>query len=598
MTLPRRSASWWATLAVVLCTVVLSLAVLWKDDANGWRTVIRSDAKGYYSYLTSLFLRHDLGHEPPAWEYVHGTPSGTLNKYFCGTSIGMAPWFALGHACALLDPDAPRNGYSAYEMKAIVIGGWVYLLLGLLALRALLRGLGVRDAVVAWTILALGLGTTLAQYAGIQPGWSHIHSFCAISAFLLVVHRLATGGTVWWSVAAAALLGLIVLIRPVNGLVLLAVPIVTGMDVLPMLARLLERWGVTLCAIVAGAAVVAIQPVLWHAQTGHWFEWGYRNEGFYWDRPMVSEVLFGIRRGLFVWTPVLLLPLIGAVLLWRRDRVRSAFAVLYWATNTYVIGCWWIWYYGSGFGSRVFIDHFPVLVIPMALVLHHASQRWWTIARAFLATGIALYVLQYTQYRMDILHHENMDREKYAWSFLRFGEAYRDKMGGCFEEAPYHPHGADVIITEGTDLERKAQWWTGGEVIEHPAAFSGRHVVRYTANSEFGASFNAPPGTLPLGRELWLEVSAQCYEAKAGDSFHALGIASLTRRDGSSAFYKPFRIGGIPGQQDSTWRALHYRIPVPALHEGEKLSFYIWNQDLRAHFLLDDLVIRVYAVRP
>ena len=133
--------------------------------------------RGYYSYLTAAFLRNDLGNEPFAYEYVQRTPNGTLNKYFCGTAIAMAPWFAVGHGLALLDDTAPRDGYSAYEMKAISIGGWVYYLLGLLALRALFRRLSVRERVIAWLILGLGFATPLLQYVAIQPGWSHVYSF-------------------------------------------------------------------------------------------------------------------------------------------------------------------------------------------------------------------------------------------------------------------------------------------------------------------------------------------------------------------------------------------------------------------------------------
>src|SRR5690606_38779711 len=136
-------------------------------DGEGWKQTIRSDAKGYYGYLVAILIRKDLGNEPIAWEYVHQTPTGTLNKYFSGTSLMMAPWFLIGHDLALGDPKVPHDGLSVYEQKTIGVGGWVYLLLGLLALRALLLGMGVREGVVAWSIVMLGLGTTLLQYAAV-----------------------------------------------------------------------------------------------------------------------------------------------------------------------------------------------------------------------------------------------------------------------------------------------------------------------------------------------------------------------------------------------------------------------------------------------
>ncbi len=161
--LRRTFPSLLAIVLVVLVTAVVSVQGLWIGErGDGWKGVVRSDVKGYYGYLQSIFIRGDLGEEPFVWEYVRYTADGqTVNKYFCGTSVMMAPWFGIGHALALGDPEAPKDGLSIHEMRALSIGGWVYLLVGLLALRALLLGLGVRDGVVAWTLLAFGGGTQL-----------------------------------------------------------------------------------------------------------------------------------------------------------------------------------------------------------------------------------------------------------------------------------------------------------------------------------------------------------------------------------------------------------------------------------------------------
>ena len=564
----------------MICTVVLSVNGLWIGEGDGaWKNTIRSDAKGYYSYLTAVFLRNDLGHEPFAYEYVHHTPNGTLNKYFCGTAVAMAPWFAVGHGLALLDDDAPRDGYSAYEMKAISIGGWVYYLLGLIALRTLFLRMGIRDGIVALLILGLGFATPLLQYVAIQPGWSHVYSFCAISTFLLLVHKLANGETLRWAVPAAALFGLIALIRPVNGLVLLAIPIVAGSNTVMLIARLLQRWYVLLLAVLVMSLIVALQPVLWHAQTGRWFEWGYRHEGFYWNRPMVYEVLIGIRRGLFVWSPFLLIAAASAFLLWRSDRVRSGFTLLYWIANTYVISCWWIWYYGSGFASRVYIDHYPVLFVAAALVLQRAAPRWWMAARVFIVACIGLFLFQYWQYRNDIIHHEHMDAAKYAYTFLKTDDAYRNSLGGRFEEAPYHPNGMDMVLTESTDLERPMRYWAGGHVEWSEFAFSKDNVCVFDKDQEYGTSFTAPAGSIPPGRDVFLQVGLMRYETVAGAASNVLCVTSISHADGSQGFYNTFRMEPTTGLTDSTWKAIDLRIPVPELQEGDVLHFYIWNKN-------------------
>lgn len=594
----RRSPSLFIVWAMVLIVAIVSIRGAWYgQDGEAWKQTIRSDAKGYYGYLQALFIRNDLGHEAFVSEYTQYTPTGTLNKYFCGTSLMMAPWFGIGHVLAMNDPAQPQDGTSAYEQKSIAVGAWCYLLLGLLALRALLLGLGVRDGVVAWTLLGLSLGTPLIQYAAMQPGWSHVYSFCVISSFLLGVHRIDTTGSRAWLVASAALLAIVIIIRPVNAMVLFAVPIVAGARTLPMLKAVLLRWRELLVALFVFCALVALQPLLWHAQTGNWFEWGYQGEGFHWTRPEIVKVLFGFRRGLFLWTPLMLLVALGTFAIWRSDHWRSAWTTIYWIICTYIISSWWIWYYGGGFASRVYIDHYPVLVIPMVLMLQHWSGPRWTIARVFILGCIALNLAQLWQYHNGLIHHECMDREKYAYTFLRFDDARKDRLGGNYQTAPFNPNGMDIVLEESCGMDDTCTFWTGGKRVQWEWAYTPSTVCQFDLSTDFGILFKAGTDTLPVGRALFLEVGLQRFDARPEGSLHALGVTQLRNARDSVYFYEPFPLNPLPGTP-GIWEQLEYRIPVPPLSEGDQLSFYFWNKDKRAEFLVDDVFMRVSAVRP
>ena len=593
----RGSASRFTVFALVLITALTSVFGLWRGtDGEGWKETIRSDARGYYGYLQAVFIRGDLGQEPFNSTYVKYTRTGTLNKYYCGTSVLMAPWFGIGHAFAVNDPDSPKDGLSAYEQKAIGVGAWVYLFIGLLGLRALFRAMGIRDAVIVWTLLALVLGTPLLQYAAMQPGWSHVYTFSAVAAFLLAIHRISTDASPRWMIGAGALLGLIVLIRPVNVLVVLAVPLVAA-NGLGALLRTMLRQRATLLAALACIAVFAVQPALWYAQTGNFYEYGYKGEGFHWTRPEVIKVLIGFRRGLFLWTPMMLLPALAVPLLWRRDRVKAITAALYWAIITYVISSWWIWYYGGGFASRVYIDHYPALVVPMVLVLHHWTGGRWLIVRIFLVGSIALNLAQLWQYHHGFLHPESMDSAKYRYSFLRFDEAHRDKLGGNYQEAPYNPNGMELILEETCGMDDSCGFWSGGKRVQVPWAHSPATVCQYDRATEFGLYFNASTDTLPVGRALYMEIGLQRYEARSEASLPALGVTEVRNAKGVIYFYQPFRMNPVPGKA-AVWEQLEYRIPVPPLLRGDRLSFYLWNKDKRAEFFVDDVFMRVSAVKP
>jgi len=593
----RPTPSFITIVLLVGITAAVTWCGLWRStDGVGWKQTIRSDARGYFGYLQALFIRGDLGNEPFDAAYVKFTPTGTLNKYYCGTSVLMAPWFAVGHALALTDPHSPRDGLSAYEQKAIGVGAWFYLLLGLLALRALFRSFGVRDPVIAWTLVALVLGTPLLQYAAFQPGWSHIYSFATIAGLLLAVRRISTGAGPGWIIVAGALLGLVVLIRPVNALVLLALPLVAA-EGLPTLFRRLLNERATLIAVLVGALVVAIQPALWYVQTGHLYAYGYKGEGFHWSRPEVIKVLFGFRRGLFLWTPFMLLPALCALLLWRLDRIKAITAWTYWAVSTYVISSWWIWYYGGGFASRVHIDHYPVLVLPMVLVVHHAYGLRWTLVRIFLVATIVLNLAQLWQFHHDFLHHESMDREKYLYSFLRFDEAHRHKLGGNYQEAPYNPNGMSVVLEETCGMDEDCRFWSGGKRVQVSWAHSPSTVCMFDRYTEFGIHFWAGADTIPTYRALFLEVGLQRFEARAEASLDAIGVVEMRDAQDRPYFYQPFRMNPVPGKA-GVWEQLEYRIPLPPLLPSGRIHFYLWNKDLRSEFFVDDVFMRVLAVNP
>lgn len=592
-----RPSSLLVVITLVLVTAITSVIGLWRGtDGEGWKQTIRSDALGYYGYLQAVFIRGDLGHEPFNSAYIKSTRQGTLNKYYAGTSVMMAPWFGIGHAFALNDPESPKDGLSAYEQKAIGVGAWVYLLLGLLALRALFRSLGVREAVINWTLIAVVLATPLLQYTAMQPGWSHVYSFAAIAGFLLAINRISNRAQAAWVVAAGALLGLIVLIRPINVMVLLAIPLVINERLGSFLTRLFTMRS-TFLAALACIAVFSIQPLLWYAQTGTFYAYGYRGEGFHWTRPEVIKVLFGFRRGLFLWTPMMLLPALCVLLLWRTDRLRSATGMLYWSVSTYIISSWWIWYYGGGYASRVHIDHYPILVLPMVLVATDWSGLRWTLARIFLTATIALNLAQLWQYNNGFLHHECMDRAKYAYAFLRFDEDHRNKLGGNYQEAPFNPNGMDVVLEEFCGMDHPCRFWTSGKRVQVPWARSPATVCQYDKVTEFGLFFTATTDTLPIGRALYLEVGLHRLEARKEASLSALGVTEVRNAQGVAYFYQPFRMNPIPGKP-GVWQELEYRVPLPPLQPGDEVRFYLWNKDLEAEFFVDDVFMRVNAVRP
>jgi len=135
--------------------VVLIFAILFlltKNPTTQWDRVIISDGKGYYAYLSALFIYNDTDYSfidtyeaeyyPPGkplykdFRYITG--HGIVNKYFQGPAILWLPFFGVGHLVASVF-GYTMDGYSLPYQMAIAFAAFFYLWLALLLLRKTLR---------------------------------------------------------------------------------------------------------------------------------------------------------------------------------------------------------------------------------------------------------------------------------------------------------------------------------------------------------------------------------------------------------------------------------------------------------------------------
>lgn len=564
---------------------------------KGQRPVISSDAEGYHAYLAALFIRHDLGHEAYDSDYLHETPTGTLNKYTCGEALLLLPFFLAGHAFATtFDLGAYPEAWS--YGAATRLAAWVYALLGLWCLNLVLRGLSVRPGPRAWVVASLTAGTQLLQYTSMHPGWSHAYSFSAMAAFLLSVQRMQLRPTVGRTVAMAACLGLIILLRPTNALVVLALPVLLGRASWPFARLLFSRPTVLAAALAAFLAVLSVQLLLWHAQTGNWFEWSYRNEGFHWHDPHTFQVLFGFRKGLFLYAPVLLLALIANLHMLRSDPVRGVASLVYWGVVSFVIGAWWIWYYAGTFGHRVFIDHYPVFAIAWGLMLNSLRWRWLrTGARVFMVLACAYHLWWAHKFNSHQLDDRGMDREKYRWVLTHEGPQLHEALGAQDNVPPYNPKGLQLVLEEQCTVEEIGTHWNPGRTIEATDRQGSRtSACVLDSTVEYGPSFIVRLDS-SIVRPMFVEITLWRYEERPRDSFHALSVFTLEVPGEPAYYYNPDHMNPVPGATAKHWRQLRYTVELPAPKPGSELRFYLWNKG-RSRFLVDDLHARLWTVAP
>ncbi|MBK8340549.1 MAG: hypothetical protein IPK99_11420 [Flavobacteriales bacterium] len=418
----------------------IGIVLLWVCSNVYWggenyRTVLQSDAKGYYAYLPAIFIYDDLQfgffedmdrgkyYNPDLlYEYRIHFNGVSVNKYYCGTALAQAPFFLAAHGMTeALGGDA--DGYSRLYVVFLHIGAIVHALLGLWVLDKLLRAYGVAEPARAVTLIALAFGTHLFYYILVAPGMSHVWSFLYCTLFLYSSHRYfrePTGGRV---VMLGLLLGIIVLIRPINGLILASWPFLAGSlnAFCSGMRSALAQWRYSIVAAVLFSLVVSIQFVLYKLGTGSFFIYSYKEEWFNWLDPQMLNILFSYKKGLFLYTPILLLATVGGLwVLARRNAYEAITWALFFLLITYFFSAWWNWWYGGSFSGRPYVEYLAMFGILLGVGLGALRKKGLRAASyAVLFLLILVCQVQTMQTRYFQIHYEEMTKERYWDVFLR-----------------------------------------------------------------------------------------------------------------------------------------------------------------------------------
>ncbi|MBP7156441.1 MAG: hypothetical protein KBA60_10560 [Flavobacteriales bacterium] len=418
-------------LIIGVLLVVSSSNINWGKEH--WKTVLQADAKGYYAYLPALFIYHDPNfgffdaiereryYDPNLfYDYRANHHGDLINKYYLGTALAQLPFFGVAHAYTIAT-EGPADGYSKSYSVAVNLAAITWVLIGLVCMGSFLRTYSIAPLWIAVTLVGFTFGTNLFYYAVIAPGMSHAYSFGLCSAFLLVGRKLLQKQEHKGILFLGLLLGIIVLIRPVNGIILFALPILADGELhwrtFPPLVK--THLPAIVGAAVLCVSVVSLQLVYYQIATGSPFVYSYGDEGFRWTDPHMLDILFSYRKGLFVYTPLLLFSLVGWPYLWRLSKTAawawSAFFILL----TYVLSSWWNWWYGGSFGARPYVEYLGLFMLLFALALDRLMKSWRSVLLITAMLVVVLCQVQTYQMRYYQIHWENMDKAKYWEVFLR-----------------------------------------------------------------------------------------------------------------------------------------------------------------------------------
>lgn len=394
-------------------------------------SVIAWDVISYYDYLPAAFIEKDIKMQFLLTErekfkkyWPQTAPNG---GFVIKTTMGMAmmysPFFFSAH-CLAEKLGCEANGFTAPYAFALIFGSIIYLLIGFLFLRRVLLKY-FSDAAVAFTLLIIGLATNLLCYAAIEAPMSHAYSFSLFCIFLYLTEKWYTNRQWSTGIFIGLTTGLITLIRPTNGLIVLVFLLynIAGWKDIPVRIRLfLANYPKIIGMIICAFIVWIPQLLYWKYVSGEWLFYSYGDERFFFNDPKIIDVLFGFRKGWLIYTPVMVFAIIGTGMLWKTNKQYFYPVVLFSILNLYIISSWWCWWYGGGFGMRPLIESYAILAVPLAAFLSWTikQRRRLKIPLIVVVAAISLQSTFHTiQYYYGSIHWDSMTKQAYVDSFWR-----------------------------------------------------------------------------------------------------------------------------------------------------------------------------------
>jgi hypothetical protein len=428
----RRHITRIAIMFIMIVTVWTSSNINWGNDR--YTRIIKVDGNGYYAYLPAIFVYDDLqfgffdeiatkeGYQNMGYDYRYKVDGSVVNKYFAGTALAQLPFFLAAHFICWLTGQ-PMDGYSSLYLIFINIASLFYLLLSCIFINKILEIYKISAMNRALVLIATVFGTNLFYYSVYEPSMSHVYSLGFVSLFIYTTLRYYQSFQPKFLFLSALFIGIITLIRPVNLIILAAIPFIAGdlETFKKAIVKAFSQWKKLMPAVLLFLTPLLLQAAIYKIQTGNFWIYSYGEERFYFDRPHMFEILCSYRKGLFVYTPLWFISLAGLYPLYRKNWQYAAFWLAFFLLLTYFLSSWHQWFYGGSFSSRVYVEYYALFSILLGILLENISRRVpKTILVSIISLLIILCIFQTYQYYTGIIHWSDMDRELYWKVFLRF----------------------------------------------------------------------------------------------------------------------------------------------------------------------------------
>lgn len=379
---------------------------------------IRSDGIGYYAYLPAVFIHKDLSMKslmgeraakyneptPDSWAGIIKQENGNyLDKYTIGEAVMMLPFFLPAHILTIVF-NQEVNGFTIFYQIFAAFSGVFYMIAGVFILKRFLNQY-FKSRTVYLALFAIIFGTNLFHYGTYDSIFNHSYSFFLFALFIFLLPKWFENKSSKYSLILGSLSGLIVLVRPTNIIFPIILFLFFGInnknDLLKKFKLFWVRRESMILMILIAFLIVLPQLIYWKLITGNFIAYSYQGESFNFSKPEILNVLFSVRKGVFFWSPVLLLVIPGFYLMHKKMKGWFLPIFSFLIVNLIIIASWWAWSYGGSFGHRGFVESYTLLSIPLALIIERILDGKKKYLKVFLIIliGFLIALNLFTMYK-------------------------------------------------------------------------------------------------------------------------------------------------------------------------------------------------------
>ena len=554
-------------------------------DKAQWKTqsMIRGDAHGYCAYLASWVIYQDF-----TFDFYADLDDSIKERYWLNQHEGLKPFPKLTMGVAMLQLPSfliahwlaglmgyAQDGWSVPYHFAVGFSGLLAFLIGLFFLRkSLVRRFS--NVVSDLTVVCIALMTNAFYYGVLDGAQSHIYSFMLLSIAIYHFDSWGEKRQIKDFLVTSFCFGLLVLIRPTNGIVLFYPLVYLRFNKTLVNSGLIRQLFVGFTVFLLP---IIPQLLFWKLMSGSFVFYSYGEENIFWLSPHIWEGLFSFRNGWLVYTPIMVLAFIGIPFLRKIDAPLTMAISIIFPLHVYIVFSWWCWYYGSSLSIRPMIDMYPLFAFAIAAFIRFLLTRNAILYPLFYGLLVCLMVnnaLQIEQYEKSLLSGSDMTKKAFTRLFFESDPPSNLKLLGLYE-AP----DTDRLL-KGLP-ERSIR----DTIVEQSWRMDEQSMIN--ASKQFGPSLSIPGNQFetPYDRIMHVQVDVQGVDVSNYRSYLVISFDNEQDNYG----YFTVEIHKQLNQQNE-WKTIHAYTRKPAfLTDSGQMKVYCWFQKGKGQVEMKNMLV-------